>query len=208
MLKRLYRLIKKTHTDRTKKYWEEAAKKPLDDTMEMICDNFNRNTFENKKESIITKIPLSKDKIILDLACGIGRTCKWVAPFVKQYHGVDFIDDMIIKARAYNKDYTNVTFHVNDGRTLGIFENDFFDIVYSELAFQHMPKNIQKSYVKEVYRVLKKEGLFYVDIPRIEYYNDNSYALTELEIENLFKDFEIEMERGPAYCQIKAKKTV
>lgn len=208
MLKRLYRLINKHHTDRTKKYWGKAAKKPLEETMELICDGFDKNTFENKKESIIAKIPLSTDKTILDLACGIGRTCKWVAPFVKQYHGVDFIEDMIVRARAYNKGYTNATFQVNDGKTLNIFENDFFDIVYCELAFQHMPKDIQKSYVKEVYRILKKKGLFYVDVPRIEYYHDNSYALTELEIENLFKDFEIEMEQGPAYCQIIAKKMV
>jgi ubiquinone/menaquinone biosynthesis C-methylase UbiE len=207
VLKKFYKLFRVYHSDRTKKYWEMAANKPLEITMEKICQNFDRNTFESKKESIVTNIQLSPEKTILDLACGIGRTCRWVAPHVKQYHGVDFVDEMVKKARAYNEMYTNAIFHVNDGRTLSIFKNDFFDIVYSELAFQHMPKDIQRSYVKETHRVLKKNGLFYVDIPRIEFYQDNSYALTKEETENLFKGFEIDIgQQGSAYYRIKAKK--
>ncbi|MDE1868106.1 MAG: methyltransferase domain-containing protein, partial [Thaumarchaeota archaeon] len=105
----LHRFFKKHPTDRTKEYWAEAAKGPLEKTIEKICDGFDRETFATKKDSILffLDIPLLPEFVVLDLACGIGRTCKWVSPKVKQYVGVDFIPDMIEKAKEYNKQYPN-----------------------------------------------------------------------------------------------------
>lgn len=212
MLSKIKKFLKKNRpTDRTRKYWENAAIKPVESVMESICDKYDRETFETKKESLIfsEKIQLLPNMKILDLACGMGRTCKWVAPQVKEYVGVDFIPDMIKKAREYNSEYTNVKFFVNDGKTLNIFESDTFDLVYSELAFQHFLKPIQESYTKEVKRVLKNKGLFYVQIPRLEYYKDDSYSRTRKETDDLFGDFSVEyVKESPAYYYVKARKVV
>ena len=80
-------------TDRTEKYWKKAASKDIESVMESICDQFDRKTFEEKKEALIfsQKVKLNKEMKVLDLACGMGRTCKWVSPHVKEYFGVDFI---------------------------------------------------------------------------------------------------------------------
>ena len=84
---------------------------------------------------------------------------------------------------------------------------DYFDLAYSELAFQHMLKPIQESYVKEIFRVLKKEGSFYVQIPRLEYYNDKTYSRTRKETDELFQEFSVTYEdTSDAYYYIKAKK--
>jgi ubiquinone/menaquinone biosynthesis C-methylase UbiE len=150
---------------------------------------------------------LTPDIRILDLACGMGRTCRWVAPKVKEYVGVDFIPEMIEKAKAYNSQINNAKFLVNDGKTLNIFEDESFDIIYSELAFQHMVKPIQESYVNEIHRVLKNNGLFYVQLPRIEFYKDPSYARTKEEVDELFKDFKVTYtDISPAYYYIQATK--
>jgi len=211
VLKKVRGILRKKlkSNDRTKKYWEKAGNKDIESVMEFICDKFDRETFETKKESLIfsQKIKLDKEMRVLDLACGIGRTCRWVAPFVKEYVGVDFIPETIEKAKEYNKEISNAEFHVNDGQSIKIFDDESFDLAYSELAFQHMLKPIQESYIKELRRVLKKGGLFYVQIPRLEYYNDSSYSRTRKETDQLFKEFSIIYENeAPAYYYIRAQK--
>ena len=193
-------------SDRTKKYWKIAASSDLEKTMHYICDGFDRDTFETKKDSIINIISFEKHMTVLDLACGIGRTCKWVSPQVKEYYGVDFIPEMIRKAEKYNV-FANTHFFTNDGNTLNIFPDNHFDVVYCELAFQHMLKPIQKSYVNEVHRVLKKGGLFYVQIPKIAYFKDSSYSRTKKDTDLLFADYSI-LYNGEnyAYYTIKAEK--
>lgn len=208
LYKRVWKKITKPSSDRTKKYWKIAASSDLEKTMHYICDGFDRDTFETKKESIINIIPFEKHMTVLDLACGIGRTCKWVSPQVKEYYGVDFIPEMIRKAEKYNV-FTNAHFFTNNGNTLDMFSDNHFDVVYCELAFQHMPKSIQKSYVNEVHRVLKKDGLFYVQIPTLDYFKDKSYARTKEETELLFANYSISyIDGNSGYYTVKAKKIV
>ncbi|MGI0057154.1 MAG: class I SAM-dependent methyltransferase, partial [Nitrosarchaeum sp.] len=185
-----------------KDYWEKAAHGSVKKTMNKICDGFDQKSFETKKESIIflEEFQLTKDSVVLDLACGMGRTCRWVAPKVKEYVGVDFIPKMIEKAKKYNSDFPNAKFLVNDGTTLNIFSDKIFDLVYCEIAFQHMPRNVQKSYVNDVYRVLKEKGTFFVQLPRIEYYKDSTYAFSKEETDSLLKNFKIKyLHTTPAY---------
>lgn len=193
-----------------KDYWEKAAYGSVKKTMNKICDGFDQKSFETKKESIIflEEFQLTKDFVVLDLACGMGRTCRWVAPKVKEYVGVDFIPEMIEKAKKYNPDFPNVKFLVNDGKTLNIFSDKIFDLVYCEIAFQHMPRDIQKSYVSEVYRILKVGGTFFVQLPRIEYYKDSTFAFSKEEADSLLKNFNIKyLETTFAYYHIQAKKS-
>lgn len=211
MIKKVKTAIKKIikPTDRTEKYWKKAAGKDVESVMEAICDQFDKETFETKKEALIfsQNIKLNKKMRVLDLACGMGRTCKWVAPYVDEYIGVDFIPEMIKKAKEYNNKFKNAKFVVNDGKTLNILNADYFDLAYSELAFQHMLKIVQESYIDEIFRVLKKDGLFYVQIPRLEYYNDKTYSRTKKETDDLFQKFSITYEDiSDAYYYIKAKK--
>lgn len=211
IVKKIKSIIKKIikPTDRTEKYWKKAANKDVESVMEAICDQFNKETFETKKEALIfsQNIRLDKKMKVLDLACGIGRTCKWIAPHVDEYVGVDFIPEMIEKAIEYNNEFKNTRFVRNDGKTLNVFNANYFDLAYSELSFQHMLKPIQESYVNEIFRVLKKEGLFYVQIPRLEYYKDKTYSRTKNETDKLFQKFSVTYEdTSDAYYYIKAKK--
>ncbi|MCA9827165.1 MAG: class I SAM-dependent methyltransferase [Nitrosopumilus sp.] len=210
-VQRIKAIIKKMikPTDRTEKYWKKAASKDVESVMESICDHFDKKTFDTKKEALIfsQNIKFDKNMKILDLACGMGRTCKWVAPHVNEYVGVDFIPEMIRKAKEYNNRFKNAKFVVNDGKSLNVLDSDYFDLAYSELAFQHMLKPIQESYVREILRVLKKGGLFYVQIPRIEYYNDKTYSRTKKETDELFQKFLVTYENtSDAYYYIKAEK--
>lgn len=203
---KINRLLRRTSTE--KKFWSKAARADDLTTMSRICDGFTKRQFE--KEIIPFFHPhyiLKKTDNVLDLACGMGRTCKWVAPQVEQYTGVDFIPEMVQKAKQHNRTIQNANFVINDGLTLKTLPDGSFDLVYCELAFQHMKKDVQKSYIPEVYRVLKKHGLFMAQLPKMSYYDNPDFALTNSEMRKMFEMFDIDLvSQTPAYYVLLARK--
>ena len=92
----------------THKYWEQVAK---EDPYAAICTGWNAAKFDSEHDiPIIGSELLSKEKAVLDIACGIGRLAKFIAPKVKQYVGVDFSSEMIEKAKERYKDCSNISF--------------------------------------------------------------------------------------------------
>ena len=192
-------------SDLTREYWEEAAGGSVDKAVDAICDGYDQSQFAELAGVHFDESELGASHVVLDLACGMGRTCRRVAGRVGEYHGVDFIPEMIAKARKHNRGVQNATFHVNDGRTLAGFADATFDTVYSELAFQHMPKDVQRSYAAEAERVLKGGGLFFAQLPRMEFYNNAEYALTEAEARDLLSPFaSADLVRTEAYWLARA----
>ena|GEM_PF-3131666 len=190
-------------------YWEKAASGSDAKAMNKICDGFDEKDFETKKDSLIfmKEFQISSQDEVLELACGMGRTCRWISPKAKQYTGVDFIPQMIEKAKSYNSSFPNAKFVLNDGKTLNMFHDDTFDVVYCELAFQHMTKDVQRSYINEVYRVLKKGGTFFAQLPKIEFYKDPIFALSKEEVDDLLGKYAINyVNNSVAYYTVIAKK--
>ena len=94
---------------------------------------------------------------------------------------------MIKKAKEIFKDDKNVQFFVNNGIDLKLFEDNKFDVVYVCLVFQHMQRELILNYIKEIYRVLKKQGIFFANnIPKIEIYTN---GLTKKEISEEIKPY-------------------
>jgi ubiquinone/menaquinone biosynthesis C-methylase UbiE len=191
----------------THKYWEQVAK---ENPYAAICTGWDAAKFDSESDNpVMGSELLTNEKVILDVACGIGRLAKFIAPKVKQYVGVDFSVGMIEKAKERYRGYSNVSFFHNDGKSLAVLADNTFDVALCSLAFQHMTKSITKSYVDEVHRVLKPGGIFVTDIPRIEYYKDDKFAFTRDEttfLFNLYSRTEYRPETGEAYYIIQAKK--
>ena len=114
------------YSERSIDYWKDVANKDdIEDTMRYICAGFDKKTFSEKSEcfpSFLKDYDL-KSKRVMDLACGLGRTCKFIAPKVEEYVGVDFVPKMIEKAKIYNRQFKNANFYVNDGKTLINFKD-------------------------------------------------------------------------------------
>jgi ubiquinone/menaquinone biosynthesis C-methylase UbiE len=191
----------------THKYWEKVAK---ENPYAAICTGWDASKFDSESENpIIGSELLGKEKTVLDVACGIGRMAKFISPKVKQYVGVDFSSGMIEKAKERYRDYSNVRFNHNDGKSFSMLQDNTFDLAVCYLAFQHMTKSITNSYINEVHRVLKPGGSFVTDIPRIDYYKDDKFAFTKNETEALFakySSYKYRPETGDAYFIIQATK--
>ncbi len=106
-------------------------------------------------------LPNLKGKKVLMLGCGTGEESILLEDFgasIKNMTGMDLSEKSIEIAK---ESYPGIEFVVGDMNHLP-FDNDSFDFVYSSLTI-HYSATPEKVY-KEVYRVLKKEGLFLLSI--------------------------------------------
>ncbi|MFC1764580.1 methyltransferase domain-containing protein [Planctomycetota bacterium] len=96
---------------------------------------------------------------VLEIGCGIGRLLKPLAPRFRYICGVDVSPEMILQSKNWLAGLVNVETFENTGVDLRRFGDNGFDCVFSYVAFQHMPKEVFASYLPEINRVLKPQGL-------------------------------------------------
>jgi arsenite methyltransferase len=101
---------------------------------------------------------------VLDLGSGAGNDCFVALAIVGdtgKVTGLDFTDEMILKAKANNRKlgYTNVEFIKGDIENMPITENSY-DVVISNCVLNLVPDK-QKAF-SEIFRVLKHGGHFCV----------------------------------------------
>ena len=102
---------------------------------------------------------------VLDVGCGIGRVLK---PLAKHFHalvGIDVSPTMIAQSKAWLSEISNVATFETSGMDLHEFEDESFDLVYSYVAFQHMPRPVFEQYLGEINRVLTPEGYLAAQLP-------------------------------------------
>jgi len=107
-----------------------------------------------------------KEKQILDLCCGTGNQLKMLAKNgFKNLHCLDISNSMLEIAK--NNDYPIKIY--NEDATKTSFEDETFDIVIISFAIHEKDRNTQEYFLKEAYRLIKKDGLILV----VDYVFDN-----------------------------------
>ena len=100
---------------------------------------------------------------ILDIGCGTGRTT--FALYEKGYSnitGVDLSPKMIEKAKFLSdKKQRNIKFIEGDATDLAFSDESFSSILFSFNGFMQIPSTpLRLKTLKEIYRILKKDGYF------------------------------------------------
>ena len=113
----------------------------------------------NIAQEIDSYVGLFFEDDVLEIGCGYGRLMSALTQQVKSVTGVDLHNAPLAVAREMHADKSNLRFVQNDGFSLPFKDNNF-DLVYSFSAFQHMPREVVASYVKESIRVLRFGGRF------------------------------------------------
>ena len=115
------------------------------------------------------------DKHVLDIGCGAGRTTLPLARLSKHYIGMDFSLDMIALCKEKFA-IANTTFLHHDARNMKIFEDDTFDFVlFSYNGLDSMGNNNRLKSLKEIHRILKKDGVFVFSSHNRNYRLENSF---------------------------------
>lgn len=110
----------------------------------------------------LLKKEINKKGVGLDLGCGTGILTLKTASFVKKIIGLDISPKMIKIAKSkLEPSKLNVRFKQFDITQKIPFKNNCFDFIISSLVVCHI-ENVKNLY-KEVYRVLKPNGIFIFD---------------------------------------------
>jgi ubiquinone/menaquinone biosynthesis C-methylase UbiE len=99
----------------------------------------------------------------LDFGCGAGRLSLALADHVDSVVGVDISPPMLDTARRLDTD-GRCRFVENDRPDLSVFPDQSFDIVFSSLVLQHMPRELARGYLGELMRVLRPGGALIVQL--------------------------------------------
>ncbi len=126
---------------------------------------------------------------VLDIGCGIGRTLKPLAKHFQSLVGIDVSSAMIAQSTSWLSECHNITTFETSGVDLREFNDQSFDLVYSYVAFQHMPRPVFEHYLGEINRVLPPDGYLamqlpigqYCDVPIEDTIGIRSYTFEEIE---------------------------
>jgi ubiquinone/menaquinone biosynthesis C-methylase UbiE len=99
-----------------------------------------------------------KDKYVLDLGCGYGNYTKIISKYTDNIIGLDISQRWVDCAR---KQCPHTKFLLADAHNIPL-ENDTFDVIVSIGLFEYVQRSIA---IKEIYRVLKNDGISIISVP-------------------------------------------
>ncbi|MGN7169707.1 rhamnan synthesis F family protein [Paenibacillus cellulositrophicus] len=121
-------------------------------------------------------------KVVLDAACGEGYGSDLLARNAEEVIGIDISKEAIEWASEHYK-RKGLEFLQNDITTLP-FPDNYFDVVVSFETIEHVDSRMQESFLFEIRRVLKDNGLLIISTPNKLIYSDatdfkNPYHIKE-----------------------------
>lgn len=120
---------------------------------------------EYEKGFVLPKLMLNRNKVVLDLGCGMGRLADAVSDKVKEYYGVDFSSEMIAVAKqnVRNNHCYFYTMSIVDALSDPKITARKYDLVLMAGVSMY----INEDELKESYRLLRnlvnKDSLFYFE---------------------------------------------
>ena len=98
------------------------------------------------------------DKRVLDVGCGAGRTTSFLRRFSEEYTGIDYSKKMVETCKAR---FPDLRFLHCDVRDMRAFQDGSFDFaLFSHSGLDSISHADRLTALKEIYRVLRDDGLF------------------------------------------------
>lgn len=101
----------------------------------------------------------------LDFGCGVGRLSQALARSYGQVTGVDVATNMIELANRHLPVGLPVTFVHNPASDLKRFADASFDLVFSLITLQHVPRELIPIYLREFVRLCRPQGVILFQLP-------------------------------------------
>jgi SAM-dependent methyltransferase len=152
--------------DAHRDFWDRSAS--VDSVTAIVIDSDERDyQASGQAEANALRRFVGPDAAVLDIGCGTGRVMEHLAPRCREVHGVDISERMVQDGRRRLGHLPNVRFHHGNGYDLAGFADGSFDVVYSIVALQHMPRTVAYNYLLESNRVLRQGGVLWLYVPNL-----------------------------------------
>lgn len=164
----------------------KAADKSIEDTGERMVPAYHKGHIVYGEHIVRYEaaVSLVKNKIALDIASGSGYGTALLAKSAKKMYGVDIDSDAIAYSKK-NYSAKNIEFLQGDGIHIPLDDNSV-EVVVSFETIEHIED--YKTFMKEVQRVLKDDGLFVLSTPNeVEFPETNHFHIHEFEKDELEK---------------------
>jgi len=158
------RLARRTSQEGTKerewtgyyRYYLSTAKDRGVNALEVLDEQWADGE-TNAERAVLPHVTASS--CVLEIACGIGRVSRFVAPHCSSLCCTDILDEALTEARRNLARFANVSFKKTNGYDLSEFPDEEFDCVYSFTAFFHLDWDLVVTYFAEITRVLRPGGV-------------------------------------------------
>jgi ubiquinone/menaquinone biosynthesis C-methylase UbiE len=138
---------------------------------------------------------LSPASDVLEIACGIGRVSRFVAPHCRQLHCADILDEALEAAKTQLAGFNNISFDKINGYDLTGYQSESFDCVYSFTAFFHFDFELVVSYFAEIKRVLKPRGIAIIEFKQWKDKRDVRQLLDKIEDQGGLEIYHAELDK-------------
>lgn len=128
-----------------------------------------------------------RGKLVLDAACGEGYGSRILADEAEQVIGLDISEETIMRAEAKYGQTENLVYKVGSIVELPL-EDHSVDIVVSFETIEHVSEELQKSFLMEIGRVLKEDGLLIMSTPNKKIYSDLYNYHNEFHVKEFYED--------------------
>ncbi len=128
-------------------------------------------------QSFIDNLELDENKSVLEIGVGTGRLALRVAPYCKEFFGIDISPKTIERAKDNLSALGNVTLICDDFISHN-FSGKHFDVIYSSLTFMHICD--KQGAIEKIKSLLNDGGVFVLstDKNQSEYIDMGTYKVT------------------------------
>jgi len=134
------------------------------------CARFCNVPYEKWKDQLARTFLIANlrpDSTVLEIGPGHGRWSVLIPPRVQKggVHLVDLSPSCIDYCRKRLAQYTNVQYHVNDGKSLGMLPEKTVDFCWAFDTFVHIEEAELRAYARELQRVMKPQSMGVIHHP-------------------------------------------
>lgn len=113
-------------------------------------------------------------KNILEIAPGYGRITQYLHPFCEKLIIVDLTEKCIKACKNRFKDVPNISYFINDGKSLNMIPDNSIDFVFSWDSLVHAEKDVLQAYLKEISKKLTHNGVGFIHHSNMAIYSDTT----------------------------------
>lgn len=132
----------------------------------------NSNNLKHRNKIVFEYLGLKKTDKVLSVGCKYGTFELLILPKIKSLVAFDILRDLIKKNNQELRDNPKIKFEYGDISKKTKYKSGFFDKVIFLEVIEHLPRGTELKALKEIYRLLKKDGILVLPTPNSHWYSN------------------------------------